>query len=137
MSVSDCEITRDPPSYTIDTVRYFRGRYGRQTELYWLVGADALEDLPRWYQIHQLLDECNICLMLRPGFDKLRLSRFGEIFGPGQVEKLERNLIGNPLIDISSTQIRQRIAAGEDVSDMVHPAVLAYIKEHKIYTRCP
>jgi nicotinate-nucleotide adenylyltransferase len=135
MSVSDCEIKRDPPSYTIDTVRFFHGRYGKDVELYWLVGGDVLEDLPRWYRIRELLDECTICLMLRPGFDALRLDKFVDVFGQERVGKLERNIILNPLVDISSTEIRRRVAAGEDTSQMVHPSVEAYIREHGLYRR--
>jgi len=133
MCISDCEIKRRPPSYTIDTTRYFRNEYGSQTELYWLVGGDMLEDLPRWHRIRELLDECNICLMLRPGFDKLQLDGFTEIFGTERVKKLQQNIITNPLVDISSTKIRQKITAGEDVSQLLPPAVLAYIKEHGLY----
>jgi nicotinate-nucleotide adenylyltransferase len=135
MSVSDCEINREPPSYTIDTVRFFRGRYGHDVALYWLVGGDVLEDLPRWYRIRELLDECTICLMLRPGFESPQLDRFVDVFGQKQVEKLEQNIILNPLIDISSTEIRRKVAAGEDISYMVHPAVGAYIKEHGLYRK--
>ena len=133
MSVSDCEIKRDPPSYTIDTVRLFRSRYGDNAELYWLVGGDVLEDLPRWYRIGELLDECAICLMLRPGFDSPELDRFVDVFGSKQVAKLKRNIILNPLIDISSTEIRRKVAAGEDISHMVHPLAALYIKEHGLY----
>jgi nicotinate-nucleotide adenylyltransferase len=135
MCVSDCELRRDPPSYTIDTVRLFHSRYGDDAELYWLVGGDVLEDLPRWYRIRELLNECTLCLMLRPGFDLLRLDKFMDVFGQEQVEKLERNIILNPLVDISSTEIRRRVAAGEDISQMVHPVVGIYIKEHGLYRR--
>ena len=133
MRVSDCEVKREPPSYTIDTVRYFRGQYGDDTEFYWLVGADMLNDLPRWYRIRELLDECTICLMLRPEFETPKLDRFMDIFGHEQVGKLEQNIILNPLVDISSTEIRRRVAAGEDISHMVHPVVAIYIKEHSLY----
>ena len=137
MCVSDCEIKRDPPSYTIDTVRLFRSRYGNDVELYWLVGGDVLEDLPRWYRIRELLDECTICLMLRPGFDAPTFDRFMDVFGHEQVKKLEQNIILNPLVDISSTEIRHRVAAGEDISQMVHPVVAIYIKEHGLYRENP
>jgi nicotinate-nucleotide adenylyltransferase len=133
--VSDCEIRREPPSYTIDTVRLFRSRYGDDAEMYWLVGGDVLEDLPRWYRIHELLEECTICLMLRPGFETLRLDRFMDFFGQKQVEKLERNSILNPLVEVSSTEIRRRVAAGEDISHMVPSAVDAYIKEPHLYRK--
>jgi nicotinate-nucleotide adenylyltransferase len=135
MCVSDCELKRQPPSFTIDTVRYFHGAYGPQTELYWLVGADVLNDLPRWHRILELLDECNLCLMLRAGFDKLELNGLTGVLGAQRVRKLEQNIIDNPLIDVSSTEVRRRIAAGEDVSQMVHPPVLAYIKEHGLYAQ--
>lgn len=135
MCVSDCEIHRDPPSYTIDTVRFFCGRYGKDAELYWLVGGDMLEDLPRWHRIEELLDECTICLMLRPGFEAPQLDRFMNVFGREQVEKLKRNIILNPLVDISSTEIRRKVAAGEDISQMVHPAVVAYIKDRGLYVK--
>jgi nicotinate-nucleotide adenylyltransferase len=133
MSASDCELKREPPSYTIDTVRHFQKEYGPEVNLYWLIGADMLKDLPRWYRIEELLDECSLSLMMRPGFDKIELMRFVAIFGQARVNKLERNIIDNPLIDISSTEIRRRIASGQDVSQMVHPAVLAYIKEKRLY----
>jgi len=135
MCVSDCELKRDPPSYTIDTVRYFRDQYGPEAELYWLVGADVLKDLPRWYRIKDLLDECNLCLMLRPGFDKFQLNEFINVFGQVRVNNLKQNIIPNPLIDISSTEIRQRILTGGDVPEMVHPAVLEYIRKHGLYAK--
>jgi nicotinate-nucleotide adenylyltransferase len=137
MCVSDCELKRQPPSFTIDTLRYFRDQYGQDAEFYWLVGADMLKDLPRWHLIEELLDECNLCLMLRPGFERFerKLGALVEDFGLQRVKKLEQNAIANPLVDISSTEIRQKLAAGEDVSQMMHPAVLSYIKEHGLYSR--
>ena len=133
MRVSDCELKREPPSFTIDTIRYFHSLYGDDAELYWLVGADGLTDLSRWYRIIELLDECTICLMARPGFDLLRLNNCTEAFGQERIHKLKQNVIPNPLIDISSSEIRRKIAAGEDVSHMVPAAVDEYIKEKGLY----
>jgi nicotinate-nucleotide adenylyltransferase len=135
MCVSDCEINRDPPSYTIDTVRLFHDQYGDDADLYWLVGGDMLEDLPQWYRIRELLDECTVCLMLRPGFEVPQFDKFINVFGYEQVEKLKRNIILNPLVDISSTEIRRMVVAGEDISQMVHPAVATYIKAHGLYVK--
>jgi nicotinate-nucleotide adenylyltransferase len=135
MAVTDCELNRTPPSYTIDTVRFFRARYEPATEFYWLIGADMLRDLPKWFKINELLDECYLCLMLRPGFDKIQFQEFIHVFGADRIRKLEQNVISNPLVDISSTEIRRRILAGEDISQMVHPGVLLYIKEHLLYSK--
>ena len=52
-----------------------------------------------------------------------------------RIEKLQRNIIETPLIDISSTEIRSRLAAGGDVCDMVSPAVADYIREHGLYKK--
>ena len=90
MCVSDCELKRQPPSYTIDTVRFFCNRYGPETEFYWLIGADMLKDLPRWYRIEELLNECTICLMLRPGFDKIEIRQFMKFSAENKSKNLSK-----------------------------------------------
>ena len=52
-----------------------------------------------------------------------------------RIEKLERNVIPNMLVDISSTEIRRRVSVGEDISKMVNPGVLTYIKKHNLYAK--
>jgi nicotinate-nucleotide adenylyltransferase len=71
--------------------------------------------------------------MYRAGCEKPDFSRYKKVWGAERVEKLRHNIIQTPLIDISSTEIRDRIAAGEDVSNMVTPAVLDYIRRHNLY----
>lgn len=65
--VSDCELNRPAPSYTLDTIRHFKAQYGDDATIYWLIGADAVRDLPHWYAIDQLLDLCTIVAMYRAG----------------------------------------------------------------------
>jgi nicotinate-nucleotide adenylyltransferase len=101
--------------------------------IYWLAGADSVEDLPGWYGILELIDECNLVIMFRAGFKPPDFSRFEPVWGRQRVEKLQRNVVKTPLIDISSTEIRKRLAAGRDVSGMVCPKVLQYIREHGLY----
>jgi nicotinate-nucleotide adenylyltransferase len=131
--VSDNELNKSGPSYTIETVRQFRADYGSETLFYWLIGADAVDDLPHWYRIEELIDECNLCVMFRAGFDAPDFAKFTAILDSARVEKLQQNIIKTPLIDISSTEIRDRLAAGGDVTDMVHPAVIDYIRKHGLY----
>lgn len=132
-SVSRCELDRNEPSYTLETVRQFKADLGRDTQIYWLMGVDSLSELQYWYAIKELIDECNLSVMCRGGFGQPDFTPFIGIFGKEQVEKLQRNIVKTPLIDISSTEIRKRLAAGGDVSDMVHPAVLAYIRRKHLY----
>jgi len=132
--VSDCELKRSGPSYTLDTIRYFRAEYGRSAGIFWLVGADAVKDLAGWYRIGELIDECNLCVMFRAGFERPDFSSLAGVLGRRRVEKLEQNVIRTPLIDINSTEIRRKLACGADVSDMLEPKVLEYIKKKGLYS---
>ena len=131
--VSDYELKRPAPSYTIETVRKFRAEYGSDTLIYWLIGADSIGDLEYWHKIVDLIDICNVTTMYRAGFEPPDFSGFEALWGEKRVEKLHRNVIQTSLVDISSTEIRNRLAAGRDVSDMLHPAVADYIKERNLY----
>jgi nicotinate-nucleotide adenylyltransferase len=130
---SDYELKKVGPSYTLETVRYFQEKLGDDSVIYWLAGADSLEDLPHWYGVPELIDECNLAIMCRAGFETPNFSKFEPVWGRQRVEKLQQNVIKTPLIDISSTEIRRRLAAGGDVSGMVCPEVLQYIREHGLY----
>jgi nicotinate-nucleotide adenylyltransferase len=133
-AVSDCELNRSAPSYTLDTVRQFRREYGPQTTIHWLLGADSIEDLVHWHKVRELIDECNLTTMQRPGYAP-DFDRFEPMWGAQRVAKLKRNVIQTPLIAISSTEVRRRLAVGEDVSGMLDPEVLRYIHEHDLYRK--
>jgi nicotinate-nucleotide adenylyltransferase len=131
--LSSFELQKSTPSYTIDTVRYFKKTYGQGVEICWLVGADSLDDLPYWYKITELIDECSLYVMCRAGYKEPDFTKFIEQWGSQRIEKLRRDTIQTPLIDISSTEIRKRLAEGKDVLKMLHPAVADYIAEHGLY----
>jgi nicotinate-nucleotide adenylyltransferase len=131
-AVSDCELRRPAPSYTLETVRQFQREYGPETSIHWLLGADSVGDLVHWYKIRELIDACNLTTMQRPGYTP-DFERFASLWGAERVAKLRRNIIQTPLLDVSSTEIRRRLAAGADVSAMLHPDVLQYIRAHNLY----
>ena len=131
--LSGCELKKSEPSYTLQTVRQFQAEYGSETSIYWLTGADSIDELPRWYRIIELIDECNLSVMYRAGCELPDFAKFKTIWGPRRVEKLQRNVIPTPLIDISSTEIRNRLAAGRDVTNMLPPSVDNYIHKHGLY----
>jgi nicotinate-nucleotide adenylyltransferase len=131
--VSDFELSKPAPSYTLETVRKFQGDYGSDCSIYWLVGADGVDDLQHWYAIEELIDTCNLCTMCRAGCEAPDYGKFEGIWGRRRVEKLQKNIIQTPLVDASSTEIRRRLAAGQDVSDMLHPAVAEYIRRNGLY----
>jgi len=131
--VSDYELSKEGNNYTIESVRHFKEDCGGDAEIYWLAGADTIDELVRWYRVVELIDECNLCAMYRAGCEKPDFTRFEKVWGAERVEKLQANIIKTPLIDISSSEIRNGIAGDADVSDMVCPAVGEYIKKHGLY----
>ena len=134
-AASDCELKRPAPSYTLDTVRRFQRACGPGTHIHWLIGADGVGDLVHWHKIQELIDECFLTTMRRPGYPVPDFDRFESLWGPQRIAKLKRNVIETPLVDISSTEVRRRLAADEDTTGMLHPNVLRYIRAHKLYRK--
>jgi len=131
--VSDYELNKPEPTFTYQTVSHFQKEFGGEISIYWLVGVDSIDELPLWYRISDLLDICNLSVMYRAGFPKPDFSGFEGLLDRRHIEKLQKNVIETPLIDISSTKIREKLAAGLDVADMLTPAVADYIRKHHLY----
>jgi nicotinate-nucleotide adenylyltransferase len=133
LEVSDYELKKARPNYTLETVRYFRQQLGSGVLIYWLAGADTLEDLPHWYCVTELIDECNLSVMYRADFAPPDFSKFIPLWGEDRVRKMQQNIVETPLVDISSTEVRKRLAAGQEVGGMICPKVLQYIRERRLY----
>ncbi len=133
--LTDYELKSAEPSFTIDTVKHFQAELGDEVSICWLVGADSIPDLPRWYRILELIDICDLSVMYRGGCERPDFSLFTDQWGKERIAKLQRNIIQTPLIDISSTDIRGKIASGADVTDMLDPKVAKYITENNLYRR--
>jgi len=136
LEVSDCELHRPDPSYTLETVQHFRRIHGQDVELCWLIGADAAVDLHRWYRVGELLERCRICVMRRPGTPQPDVSKLEAVVGSQRARALREDVVRTPLIDASSSQVRQGLARGRDVRGLLDPAVLAYIQRHGLYGAC-
>lgn len=131
--VSDFELNKPAPSYTLRTVKKFQADYGEDCAIYWLLGADSIDDLQYWRAIEELIDACNLCTMYRAGCNPPDYTEYEAIWGRSRVEKLQRNIIKTPLVDVSSTEIRGRLALGEDTTGMLQDAVADYIRCHNLY----
>ena len=131
--VSDCELKRPAPSYTLRTVQQFKQEYGLGTSIHWLLGADAVKDLVHWHGIKELIDECNLTTMQRAGYEPPDFDQFIPIWGQERVAKLKENVVETPLVDISSTEIRKRLRSGQDVSGMLASCVIEYIRRRGLY----
>lgn len=123
--VSDVELTREGPSYTLVTVRHLK-QQGHQT-VHWLIGADMLEDLPGWYEARALVEEAEFVVMARPGW-RLEGSAL-----PPPLDRLRTMFVRAPLIEISASEIRRRVAEGLSIDYLTPPAVVGYIRDRCLY----
>src|SRR5678815_1157287 len=123
--VTDLEVSRSGPSYTIDTVRMLRGQGWDRVA--WLIGADMVSTLPKWHQPLELLQEAEIVVMARPGwsFDWNAL--------PEPYRVLRERVVEAPLIDVSATTIRGRVSAGRSIRYFTPDAVCEYIAARGLY----
>lgn len=131
--VSDYELNRPAPSYSLHTVRHFRQKYGPKRSLHWLIGADAVTDLMHWYGVLELMDLCYISTMVRAGCAKPDFSVFTDQMGEQRVAQLDRHVLPTPLVSVSSTEVRHRLATHESVETLLAPKVYAYIENKGLY----
>ena len=125
--VSDAELRRAGPSYTILTIRaLLSDGYDAVT---WLIGADLLPGLPGWREFDALLAEATLAVMARPGhpIDWPAL--------PPAVRSLRGNVVEVPAVDVSATMIRNRLRRGEPIDGLTPPAVADAIAARGLYRR--
>jgi len=132
--VSDMEIQRGGVSYTIDTMRAL-AEENPGMELCFIIGSDSLGELHLWKEIALLLKLCRIVTIVRPGIDLVALRKLDLKLPAPWPERLLADARGGHLIDISSTDIRYRVAEGMCIRYLVSPAVDMYITEHSLYRR--
>ena len=116
--VSDTEMRRDGPSYTIDTIKEMRSAFPRDTDLFFILGLDNLFEIELWKNPHEIIKECKL-LVARRVYDEC-----GEI--PAWLQTNVK-MIDVPLIGISSSDIRRRIKNGQNICYLVPDAVVEII----------
>ena len=124
------EVERLGPSYTVDTLMMLRERLGSEASFFFILGRDTLADLPLWKEPGRLIQICRLVAVPRlglglPDLKSLEASVTGII---GNVIQLDM-----PVIDVSSSQIRKRVAQGVSVRYLVPDEVERYIAEQKLY----
>ena len=128
--LSTVEIDRPGTSYTVDTISELRDKLGDENELFFLVGWDSLSQLHRWREPARIVKMCRLVAVPRPGYSLPDMDSL-EKDVPGLSQKLI--LLNKPEIDISSTSIRERVARGLSIDQLVPPPVADYIKQNRLY----
>lgn len=126
LGISDLELRRPGPTYTADTLDELAGE--RLDDAFWFIlGADALADLPRWKDPERIVRHAVIAVTPRTGFEIDSAIAALPILG-GRIEPFPMSPWNH-----SSTEIRTRAAGGESLAGMVPPSVERYIMDHRLY----
>lgn len=128
--LSTVDIDRSGYSYTVDTIALLQQQLGAEVELFFILGEDALADLPTWHQPEKLLQVCQLIAVNRPGYHSFSL-RLLERQLPGVENRVHPVRI--PELAIWSTELRARVASGLSIRYLVPDAVHAFIYEQGLY----
>jgi nicotinate-nucleotide adenylyltransferase len=137
--ISEDELTREGPSFTIETLRRLHQRGHQPSQLFFILGADAFADIATWREYPAVLDAAHFVVVTRPGANlDAALARNPTL--AARVRTAEQKCSGTGIFfvtaatrDVSSTAIRARLAAGDAIDDLVPGAVAAYIEVNDLY----
>ena len=132
--ISEIELRRGGTTYTIDTIRTLAAAYPG-VELCFIIGADSLAELHLWKDIGSLLNLCRIVTIARPGVDLAGMKGTDLKLPASWAERLLADVRAGHLVNVSSTDIRYRVAEGLSIRYLVPPGVDMYITEHSLYRR--
>jgi nicotinate-nucleotide adenylyltransferase len=118
-----CEVDRSGPSYTLDTLKLLRQR---EPDAQWflILGQDQLANLHTWHGWQELLSLVTLAVAARPGASKAL---------DAQVRGHPLQVLPLPTMAVAATAIRERVARGESIQNLVPPAVARYIAQHNLY----
>jgi nicotinate-nucleotide adenylyltransferase len=128
--LSTAETDRSGPTYTLDTILELKDRVKPPGELYFILGWDKLEELPKWHKPGEIIKLVKLVAVPRIGFPVPDLSALDKLL-PGISRCVI--LLDKPEVDITSSVVRERVSLGLPISHLVPPAVEAYIKAKGLY----
>jgi nicotinate-nucleotide adenylyltransferase len=130
-ALSRVDVDRPGPSYTVHTLRHLREELEQpdKAELWFIIGVDALTTLPRWRDVEGIFSQARLAIVSRPGVvvDMAALQE--------QLPQLQASIdwVDAPLIDISATDLRRRVAENLSLRYRVPDAVREYIEANGLY----
>jgi nicotinate-nucleotide adenylyltransferase len=126
MAISDMDITRGGKSYAVDTMEELQ--VARPADYWFIMGTDAARMLPQWKNPERLLRLCRIAIVTRPTVAESEIL----IRMPAEW-KSHIDVVRMPAVDVSSSLIRDRFAAGREVSLLLPRSVEEFVRENKLY----
>lgn len=128
-SLSPMEINREGTTYTIDTIRNLQ-KLKKNVEYYFIMGEDSLYNFHKWKDYKELLSICKFIVAKRPNLDNKLEEKIKEL---NSICKDSIYILESPMVDISSTDIRERISLNKSIKYLVPESVELYIKKHRLY----
>ena len=128
--VSDIEIERPGPTYTVDTLSELRRSMAEDAELYLILGMDSIRELVRWHRPDLIFEMCIVVAVSRPGVANVSIPELERKF-PSSTGRLK--IIDGPMVDTSATEIRLHAGGNAPLCGLPH-SVRDYICEHALYT---
>jgi nicotinate-nucleotide adenylyltransferase len=130
--LSTVEVDHPGPSYSLETIIILQRRLDAEARIFFLVGWDSLAELPKWKEPAELIQLCKLVAITRPGFGRPDLKAL-ESSVPGITQSVVWMDISP--VNISSSDIRKRVAQGLSIHGLVPEVVESYIKEQKLYRK--
>lgn len=132
-SVSRKELDSPGISYTIHTLKSLREELGKDAQLYFIIGTDAFLSLEKWHSAEELLKNFSFVIGMRPGYKEQELEtmirRVQDAYGT-QIAQ-----INNSEVEISSSDIKERIRTGKSIKYLLPDDVESYIRKNGLYTK--
>jgi nicotinate-nucleotide adenylyltransferase len=132
MNVSTIEIERGGVSYTVETLAEIHQQH-REAELFFLMGADSLRDLPAWREPGRICELAIPVAVSRPDSPPINYDVLRDLVSPERLNFIRRHQVTMPLIDLSSTDLRRRVSEGKSIRFRTPRAVEKYIETHRLY----
>lgn len=130
--VSRLELNRGGVSYTVDTLRALSAEDASR-ELFFLMGADSLHDLPNWREPGAICELATLVFVDRPGQPPIDVGALSAWTSAERVARFEQHRVTMPLIDLTSRDIRRRVADGQSIRFRTPRAVEAHVQAHGLY----
>lgn len=128
------ELLREGPSYTVDTLKELKRRFGPETTLHLLIGADAALSFEQWKDWRRIIEWAEPAVMPRPPFPREALiEEFRGRFEADRAAYWIDRIVNVPYMDLSATDVRRQLETGGDLDGLLDPIVTGYIREHRLY----
>ena len=128
--LSDIELKREGISFTVDTIKHLKSIFSG-AELYFIMGSDSLLQIEKWKDYEELLSLCNFIVAKRPNYDDEQLKR--KVDNLNSLYKSFIYIVEGPVLDVSSSDIRNKVQRGESITYLVPNPVEEYIYKHELY----